>query len=185
MNAWLWSKAEISPGWKPLSDLAFVLTCCTHLLPLLPCGLSLSLSHCLSLACSYTHTRFSILLLPPQPPSLSFERTIFLPYFCFYLFIQSTLPLSFVACWNVFFILAKALAVHLSSSVMVSLCFVLLSIEFFSLCSSFCSYINTVAIAGICHAPLLLYHFLSATIVILPFVFVLFFCINTMLVQHT
>lgn len=75
MNAWLWRKAESSPGWRPLSDLVFVLTCCTHL-RLLLCGqsLTLPLSFSLSLNCmlSNTHTSlFWLFLILPHPPSPS------------------------------------------------------------------------------------------------------------------
>lgn len=69
-NVWLWSQAKISPGWEPLSDLAFVLTCCTHI-PLFPCGLSLILSLSLFLSLSELHALtyicFSIFLFLIQP----------------------------------------------------------------------------------------------------------------------
>lgn len=101
MNAWLWRKAEISPGWKPLSDLVFVLTCCTHL-RLLLCGHSLTLSLFLSVsqlhALKYTH--FSILAVSHSAsPSIAFclEDTAPPPYF-FYSMHPSTVLRSLSDC---------------------------------------------------------------------------------------
>lgn len=71
-------EAATSPGWKPLSDLIFVLTCCTHL-HLLLCGQSLSLPQ------SRTHTLLYFAVSYSASPSISFclEDAYFPPFISF------------------------------------------------------------------------------------------------------
>lgn len=115
MNAWL--RMRLLPGWKPLSDLVFVLTCSTHS-PLLLCGQSQSGT-------------------PPLPPVSQFQAFKCTSLFCLTLHhfpSRGQLPSLFllfhlpVYCpwqrlWKlIFFCLPEALNLNLSSGVIVHLC---------------------------------------------------------------
>lgn len=108
MNAWL--KMRLLPGWKPLTDLVFVLTCSTHS-RLLLCGQSQSLS------CSPPLT-FKLSNALPSPSTAScLEDTS--PLYFFY-FIQPSIVLhSLSECC--FLCLPESLNLNLSSSIVVHL----------------------------------------------------------------
>lgn len=88
-TVWLWSETEIAAGCEPLSDLAFVLTCCTHLVlswgPLLIlflhsytfCFAVFHLATLIAFNSSWFQLAFITFMLPPSSiPLLSLSQPV-------------------------------------------------------------------------------------------------------------